>query len=627
MRTSATTQTATPPLPHSSVNSTPTTPDLPSVESGTSSSPPPGSSSSSSCSSDTAVSTQNQPQPQSQSQSQPQPQTPTPTLTQQRALPQSQTPTQQHRVTPSLSSPHLVLPKASPASPTPHLTTSTSSPHLLSCSSASSSLSSSDSSSCGPDGIAPVGVNLIVHKRLTHDVAALEARLARISEKQAALKAKLQELEAEEKEKTTLLQQTKSALKKISVDFTGDPSNGVLHICRAIPNKPVKPVTDAIPLHVIDGPLNESMQSFQGIACARSISTYPISPTSHTKQGEPICDHYSIHMFDKLTTFCITDGCNWGVKPRDAAKAACTAFTKFLSESLCKINNIKDISPIVINALVEAHNAVIRGKPEAWEVGTTTLLGGCIVPLADYKKTKRKGPQTPTPETYACILIGVGDCKAFFWSSTEHRFSDMTCGNHSPGGTEDRRDPGGRLGPYVDCQHPDLRNLRVWYTEAIPGDMILCASDGVHDNLTPEFLGVQPGDLCARFSAMSWEEAMSSNMPLAHNLCETYMASKLEEIVFSAKSNRGFLHGSMLSNDVTPTSVANSVLEYCQICTQESRDWMEKNPDKKLPVDYKLYPGKMDHTTCIVIQVGGLGSGPLQAGSSAAPPTPPLSKS
>jgi len=29
-------------------------------------------------------------------------------------------------------------------------------------------------------------------------------------------------------------------------------------------------------------------------------------------------------------------------------------------------------------------------------------------------------------------------------------------------------------------------------------------------------------------------------------------------------------------------------------------------PKKKLPIDYKTYPGKMDHTSCICIRVGDL---------------------
>lgn len=31
---------------------------------------------------------------------------------------------------------------------------------------------------------------------------------------------------------------------------------------------------------------------------------------------------------------------------------------------------------------------------------------------------------------------------------------------------------------------------------------------------------------------------------------------------------------------------------------------MEQNPKDKLPLDYKAYPGKMDHATCVVIKVG-----------------------
>lgn len=43
--------------------------------------------------------------------------------------------------------------------------------------------------------------------------------------------------------------------------------------------------------------------------------------------------------------------------------------------------------------------------------------------------------------------------------------------------------------------------------------------------------------------------------------------------------------------------------KHCYDFTKASREFMETNPGKKQPADYKLFPGKMDHTTVVAIKV------------------------
>lgn len=31
---------------------------------------------------------------------------------------------------------------------------------------------------------------------------------------------------------------------------------------------------------------------------------------------------------------------------------------------------------------------------------------------------------------------------------------------------------------------------------------------------------------------------------------------------------------------------------------------MQKNPGKRVPEDYELFPGKLDHTTCLTVKIG-----------------------
>ena len=33
--------------------------------------------------------------------------------------------------------------------------------------------------------------------------------------------------------------------------------------------------------------------------------------------------------------------------------------------------------------------------------------------------------------------------------------------------------------------------------------------------------------------------------------------------------------------------------------TANGRAWLEENDNKRLPLDYEKYPGKMDHATCV----------------------------
>lgn len=39
---------------------------------------------------------------------------------------------------------------------------------------------------------------------------------------------------------------------------------------------------------------------------------------------------------------------------------------------------------------------------------------------------------------------------------------------------------------------PDLRNLQLYFTQCSEGDWVILLSDGVHDNLDPEQMGLNP---------------------------------------------------------------------------------------------------------------------------------------
>ncbi|KAH3756247.1 cyclophilin B [Pelomyxa schiedti] len=459
-------------------------------------------------------------------------------------------------------------------------------------------------------------VGYVLHTALRLELEKLQQYTDELQEKQRKYQAKLALLTAHQLQNQATISEGSSALKKLCEER--DPDAGFDFYCRDLPHVPVKAVPDNLnPLLVVEGPSDKT--EWNGVVCAGTISTYPrLSPTE--KVGDPICDTFAFQMFEgRRIAVAIADGCNWGPSVRDAAAAATNKFVQSLVEHQSEVETIRDAGPILLRSIAKAHNAIIS-RQGVRIYGTTTLLGGYILPLENrkptYEKKTTKGRKknsssdegsalTPEPpQQFGCTIISVGDCKVFRWSARTHRFIDVTKDNLRNAASIDTADPGGRLGPFVDDSQPDLRNMYMHYTECDHNDLILFLSDGVHCNLSPEFLGVGPGVLCDQFHSMSWDEAVQANKKLALELRETFMASKLEDIIFSSRaSDPAFLHDSMLSVDITPPFVNETILNYCNEITAPSRAFMEEHPMQKQPIDYRRYPGKMDHATCVTIRI------------------------
>jgi hypothetical protein len=124
-------------------------------------------------------------------------------------------------------------------------------------------------------------------------------------------------------------------------------------------------------LSCITGPEAESPDSYSDLACAQSISTYPHLPIHEKRyalpiniygnaksEGDPICDRYSLHIYENRIIATIADGCNWGVMPRDAAVNATIAFSGYLKQHLEEISDLKDVGPLLIKCMSIAHEAV-----------------------------------------------------------------------------------------------------------------------------------------------------------------------------------------------------------------------------------------------------------------------------
>ena len=111
-------------------------------------------------------------------------------------------------------------------------------------------------------------------------------------------------------------------------------------------------------------------------------------------------------------------------------------------------------------------------------------------------------------------------------------------------------------------------------------------SDGVHDNLHPEMLGISPRELKLDFD--DWKNADPSID--VDDICNHFRTKLLKDILGEMEYN--------------PKNIVHKVLKHALETTKSSREFMEQNPGKRLPKDYHKYPGKMDHTTIICFRVG-----------------------
>ncbi|GAM17361.1 hypothetical protein SAMD00019534_005360 [Acytostelium subglobosum LB1] len=371
----------------------------------------------------------------------------------------------------------------------------------------------------------------------------------------------------------------------------------------------------------INGPAHDQLESanhscFNSHFFARTISTYPHLPGHPKREGDPICDHFCVQVQSTRVIAAVADGCNWGIRPAEAALKASTSFVEFISRALSsEIQTVQDAGNQILSAFNYAHNKIIDGKTDIWEAGTTTLIGGVMVELLndsstvagqqaaplsrsvpvsnagqqkDLTKTTLGSPRDNTPPSkWGFICASVGDCKAFHFNHATKKFVDITKGNRQS--VDDCKDPGGRLGPYVANGHPDLRNLCLHFLPCQENDIIILVSDGVHDNLDPQTIGVQPKDI-----------------QLPHESWESMDAEKAQES--KIKYMQEFLKMKLRTADVddplTSKMIVEKLLEHCFETTRSSRDFMETFPNRPLPEDLKAYPGKMDHTTCVAFRVG-----------------------
>ena len=194
-------------------------------------------------------------------------------------------------------------------------------------------------------------------------------------------------------------------------------------------------------------------------------------------------------------------------------------------------------------------------------------------------------PTTTKNKTKWLFIYGnVGDCKVFLYSKKSKNVKDVTF--NSRYNSLHVADCGGRLGPVCANGGPDMRNFCVSYCTVHVDDLVIVVSDGVHDNLDPQYLGISPKSLDIDVLDDDWENV---DIDLSNQVKQTFREQKLLSVI----------HDTNLS----PNSVCDALIRYSKDITAAGRQFMEDNPSLELPTDYCTYPGKMDHSSVVCVKV------------------------
>jgi len=303
--------------------------------------------------------------------------------------------------------------------------------------------------------------------------------------------------------------------------------------------------------------------------------TYPAFSTGF----KIICDRYHAKTIGNRSIFIVADGCNWGERPREAAIRATQGLIEYFSKPEVQndINDTIQAKNHLLRAVSYMHKKIIEGKQDIWQAAQTTAICGILLKLDENFLT----------DEWALVLLSVGDCKAYHYDIRTKDVFEITYGNRR--NVRDARDCGGRLGPYLNAGLPDLRNLEVYFHPCHAGDILIVVSDGVHDNLDPESLGLIPKDL-SRFNIGQYKTWDEVPMRDAIRVKSQYSCQYMKGMLDSCKEE-------------SPSEYTNIIVDHCIKTTDNSRKWMEQNPDKAEPKDYKNFPGKMDHATCLSLRV------------------------
>ena len=233
--------------------------------------------------------------------------------------------------------------------------------------------------------------------------------------------------------------------------------------------------------------------------------------------------------------FALADGCNWGERPRKAAKRATKKFIETVDDSEVEITSVKSAVIVLLTGFAEAHKSIIAPLHDRLEEcqqmspGATTMTAGILLEMGE--DSLPSSPSTSSssstssmdPPLWLFVYVNLGDCKVFHYNNSTGSITDLLVGNRLD--VNDPTDPGGCLGGAMD--KPDLRNLDFGYIVCQEGDNIFALSDGIYDNFDPQLLGVSPKE----FLLENWDTRISSeSKDHINQLKSQYMIKRMKEL-------------------------------------------------------------------------------------------------
>lgn len=323
--------------------------------------------------------------------------------------------------------------------------------------------------------------------------------------------------------------------------------------------------------------------------------------------GDPIADYMMCRRFPQddgeVILFSGADGSGWGQRSARAAQDVSTKFAETVVQALGNeegVNDIQELTGLLIDAIAAGHREI---EAHCEETG-----GGFTTHLGFVGKVDSEG-------LFRGVMTTVGDQKLFILRANG-QVEDMTKGNR--GNITSLTDPGGQLGgePLGADMHlyPDLRNLTVYFLEAQKGDILLPMSDGIHDNLDPQYAG-EPNPKAALERLLENPELFDADRDILEEIQknmpdywgeeeEAWAIKETPELVQLKEIYQAFQLKAIVANS---TEVSTALVKYAYELTAPLRTYDEANPtqDRFMKDADPSYPkfGKQDHLSCAAITI------------------------
>lgn len=327
-----------------------------------------------------------------------------------------------------------------------------------------------------------------------------------------------------------------------------------------------------------------------------SMSLYQRTVNYSSHYGDPIADVYALVARTNNAILVVADGCNWGPKPRQAARCAVHGCISDLNAKLfaeeVTLNTIVDIFQIMLSSLNRAQRLIVETG------GTTTTL--CMAVVCEM--TRGHGCSSD----WGVCVVSVGDSPCFIWQKKTGQVTEPTQKSHE-GHDRDMRDSGGCLGANVGT-NPDLSNLVCCFAPLSEGDIVFLSSDGVSDNFDPVTL-LQVSD-----PLREDEQEAGTLEKVSSKRRQELLLKNLSDLLHKADSDS--------EGGLNAFHLKEAIISHVMLVTDDKRQYMEAQEKeiekdglsssekrkliKEMQKTSKTFPGKLDHATVAAYQVGHL---------------------